>query len=132
MSNDKNKDAAANTDASAVRRAWRALRSWMRRPNVRLMAKTVALCVLAAATSPWWVALYRILLYGAAMDQAIILCSVFIIRRIIIARRRWRRGDAADMGGGTDERRPHERTRNGGGNGNGKARRPHAGDNRRR
>ncbi|RSX49867.1 hypothetical protein [Bifidobacterium castoris] len=124
MSNDKDKD------TPTVRRAWRALRSWMRRPNVRLMAKTVALCVLAVATSPWWVALYRILLYGAAMDQAIILCSVFIIGRIIIARRRWRRGDAADADGGPDERRPHGSTRNGGGNG--KTRRPHAGGKRRR
>lgn len=69
-----------------------------------MLLRRTAVTLLLVVSSPWWVACYRILLYGKAIDQAIILLAMLIVWQIWRTRKDWTHHEDKEHG---DERKTH-------------------------
>lgn len=65
------------------------IRAWCRSENGRMLIRRTAATILLIVLSPWWVACWRILLYGEAIDQAVILLAMLIVWQIWRTRKDW-------------------------------------------
>ena len=78
--------------------------AWCRSANGRMVLRRTAATLLLIVLSPWWVACWRILLYGEAVDQAVILLAMLIVWQIWRTRKDWTHHEDRKHG---DERKTH-------------------------